>query len=447
MGRSGNLPRGLVDRYLATDERWPDDAGCPILHVDMDAFYAAVEIRDRPELRDVPVVVGGIGGRGVVCSANYPARRFGVRSAMPTSRARRLCPQAVFLPPRFDVYREVSAGVMAIFRETSPLVEPLSLDEAFVDVGGALRRLRMTSAQVGQDLRRRVRTEHGITCSVGVASTKFIAKLASGMAKPDGLMVVPKAELLDFLHPLPVSALWGVGQRTAEQLARVGLDRVADLAATPLSRLRKVVGVAAADHLHALANGHDERAVVPDAIDKSIGAEETFDVDHHDRDLLRRELLRLSERTASSLRSRGVRGRTVSIKVRFADFTTITRSRTLPVATDVTNEVYRTACRLLTEQVPPGAVRLIGVRVEQLVDGAESGEQLTLDAPKRGWREADRAADLARSRFGRAAIGPATLLGARASHFDPSPRPVTAAEHDAAVNSAADSDPDIDTGA
>jgi DNA polymerase-4 len=440
MGRSGNLPRGLVDRYLATEQTWPDDDGCPILHVDMDAFYASVEIRDRPELGDRPVVVGGIGGRGVVCSANYPARRFGVRSAMPTSRARRLCPQAVFLPPRFDAYREVSAGVMAIFRDISPLVEPLSLDEAFLDIGGALRRMRMSPAQIGQEIRRRVSAEHGITCSVGVASTKFIAKLSSGLCKPDGMLVVPRAESLEFLHPLPVSALWGVGQRTAEQLARVGLERIADIARMPLPRLRKVVGVAVAEHLHALASGHDARAVEPDSIDKSIGAEETFDVDHHDRELLRRELLRLSERTATSLRGRGVRGRTVSIKVRFADFTTITRSRTLPVATDVTNEVYRTACRLLDEQVPAGAVRLIGVRVEQLVDGGDTGEQLTLDAPEHGWRDADRAADLARSRFGGAAIRPASLLGARPSHSDPSPRPV-AAELDAISADAAETVP------
>ncbi|HEX5120574.1 MAG TPA: DNA polymerase IV [Pseudonocardiaceae bacterium] len=389
---------------------WPDDTGCPILHVDMDAFYASVEIRDRPELRDRPVVVGGIGPRGVVCSANYPARTFGVRSAMPTASARRLCPQAVFLPPDFTVYHQVSQGVLGIFRDLTPLVEPLSLDEAFLDVAGALRRTRMTPAQLGAQLRARVEREHRISCSVGVAATKFLAKLASGMAKPDGMLVVPAVDSLAFLHPLPVSALWGVGERTAEHLARLGLATVADIAGTPLPRLRKVLGVAAAEHLHALANGRDDRAVVPDSPDKSVGAEETFDVDHHDRDLLRRELLRLAERTAGALRSRGLRGRTVSIKVRFADFTTITRSRTLPVATDVTQEVYRTACRLLAEQVPAGAVRLIGVRMEQLTHAAGGGEQLTLDAPERGWRDADLAADQARSRFGTAAVRPASLI-------------------------------------
>lgn len=376
----------------------------------MDAFYASVEIRDRPELRDQPVVVGGIGPRGVVCSANYLARRFGVRSAMPTSRARRLCPQAVFLPPDFPLYREVSAGVMRIFRDLTPLVEPLSLDEAFLDVAGALRRTRLSPAQLGREIRATVEREHRISCSVGVASTKFIAKLASGMAKPDGLLIIPRTETLAFLRPLPVSALWGVGARTAEQLARVGLATVGDVADSSLPRLRRVIGVAAGEHLHALANGHDSRSVVADSIDKSIGAEETFDVDHHDRDLIKRELLGLAERTAASLRARGVRGRTVSIKVRFADFTTITRSRTLPVATDVTQEVYRTACKLLDEQVPAGAVRLIGVRMEQLTETASGGEQLALDAPEHGWRDADLAADAARSRFGHAAVRPASLL-------------------------------------
>jgi DNA polymerase IV len=413
MGRSGELPRGLVDRYKAKDGSWPDDTGCPVLHVDMDAFFASVEIRERPELADKPVVVGGTGGRGVVSSANYIARTYGVRSAMPTAHARRLCPHAVFLPTTFALYTEASAGVMSIFREVTPLVEPLSLDEAFLDVGGALRRLRMTPGQVGEQIRARVAAEWGITCSVGISSTKFVAKLASGFAKPDGMLVVPRSDILEFLHPLPVSALWGVGKKTAERMTGIGLNRVADVAAMPLARLRKAIGVAAAEHLHALANGHDDRAVVPESVDKSVGAEETFEVDELDRDVLKQELLRLSERTAATLRRRDLRGRTVSIKVRFGDFTTITRSRTLPVATDVTQEIYRTACRLLDEQTPPGAVRLIGVRVEQLEEGATGGQQLLLDAPERGWRDADQAADLARAKFGGAAVRPATLLGNR----------------------------------
>ncbi|MEU5692505.1 DNA polymerase IV [Actinosynnema sp. NPDC020468] len=423
MGRSGDLPRGLVDRFKAVGDSWPDDTGCPMLHVDMDAFYASVEIRDDPSLAGKPVVVGGTANRGVVSAANYLAREFGVRSAMPTAHARRLAPHAVFVPPNFARYQEVSRGVMAIFREVTPLVEPLSLDEAFLDVGGALRRLRSTPGQVAARIRARVEEGFGITCSVGVASTKFVAKLASGMCKPDGMMVVPRAEVLAFLHPLPVSALWGVGKRTAEHLDRVGLDTVADVAATPLPRLRKVLGVALAEHLHALARGHDDRPVVPSVREKSIGAEETFEVDHFDRALLKRELLRLAERSTASLRGRGLRGRTVSIKVRFADFTTITRSKTLRTPTDVTQEVYKTAATLLDDHVPPGAIRLIGVRIEGLLEGDE-GEQLSLDTPERGWRDADQAADQARSRFGTAAIRPASLLGAPlARSADPSPKP------------------------
>ncbi len=290
MGRSGDLPRGLVDRFVARDGVWPDDTGCSILHVDMDAFYASVEIRERPELKDKPVVVGGIGNRGVVSSANYIARKYGVRSAMPTSRARRLCPHAVYVSPTFGLYQEVSRGVLGIFRDITPLVEPLSLDEAFLDVSGALRRMGMTSGQIGQLIRERVEAEHGITCSVGVAPTKFVAKLASGLCKPDGMLVVPKASVLEFLHPLPVSALWGVGKKTAERLADVGLERVADVAAAPLPRLRRIIGNALAEHLHPLAHGYDDRSVEPESVDKSVGAEETFEVDHWDLSLIHRRL-------------------------------------------------------------------------------------------------------------------------------------------------------------
>ncbi len=423
MGRSANLPRGLRERFRARDGVWPDDTGCRMLHVDMDAFYASVEIRERPELVSVPVVVGGVGGRGVVCSANYLAREYGVRSAMPTAHARRLAPHAVYLSPQFDLYQEVSRGVMAIFRDITPLVEPLSLDEAFLDVGGALRRLGMTPGGVGELIRSRVFEAHGVTCSVGVAPTKFLAKLSSGMCKPDGMMVIPADSVLEFLHPLPVGALWGVGEKTAARLSQLGLETVGDVAAIPLPTLRRKIGVALAEHLYALSRGVDDRAVVPESREKSIGAEETFEVDHLDRAVLRRELLRLSERTAGSLRAKGLHGRTVSIKVRFADFTTITRSRTLPLATDVTQEIYRTAVELLDTQVPPGAVRLIGVRIEGL-DNSDSAHQLIFDAPENGWREADQAADQARSRFGSLAIRPASLLGKgpqRTAEFEPKP--------------------------
>ncbi len=388
----------------------PDDGGCGVLHVDMDAFYASVEIRERPELAGLPVVVAGAGTRGVVLSASYAARAFGVRSAMPVAWARRLCPQAHFLPPRFPCYTEISHGVMEIFRSVTPLVEPLSLDEAFLDVNGALRRLGMSAALVGEWIRGQVFDGHRLTCSVGVAPNKFLAKLASGLAKPDGLLVVPADEVLNFLHPLPVSALWGVGKRTAESLQRLGCRTVGEVAATPLRALRRAVGVAVAEHLHALAHGRDERRVVPDAAEKSVGAEETFEVDVSERALLNRELLRLCERTTAGLRRRRLRGRTVALKLRFPDFTTLIRTRTLPEPTDGGRAVYTVARALLDAHLPAGIrVRLIGVRVEQLVRTA-AAEQLSLDDRRPGWSEAERAADAARTRFGNLAVRPATLL-------------------------------------
>lgn len=414
MGRSGDLPRGAAgyQQYLATGEDpsgWPDDTGCGVLHVDMDAFFASVELRERPELVDRPVIVAGPGNRSVVTAANYPARRFGVHSAMPLSRARRLCPQAVVIPPTRGAYSAVSRAVMAIFAEFTPLVEPLSLDEAFLDVSGALRRLRSSPARIGAAIRARVARQEHITCSVGVAGSKFLAKLASGMAKPDGMLVVPVARGLEFLHPLPVSALSGVGEHTTEQLARIGVDTIGALAATPRQRLRRVVGDAAAGHLLALAHGEDRSVVVPDRAEKSLGAETTFDTDLTDRDRLRRELLRLAERAGGTLRDRGLHSRVVSIKVRFADFTTITRARTLPAPTGMTREIYHTAAALLADQVPDGAVRLLGVRVAGLEPADRAGRQLSFTEPD-GWHRAERVADAARHRFGSALIHPATLL-------------------------------------
>jgi DNA polymerase IV len=392
-----------------------------MLHVDMDAFYASVEVRERPELAGLPVVVAGgsnpAGNRGVVLSASYEARAHGVRSAMPVAQAHRLCPHAEFVPPHFPRYAEVSRRVMALFREITPLVEPLSLDEAFLDVSGSLRRLGMSPAGLGEWIRGQVYDVHRVTCSVGVARSKFLAKLASGLSKPDGLLVVPADGVLEFLHPLPVSALWGVGRRTAEALHRLGCATVADVARTPLPVLRRAVGVASAQHLHELANGRDERRVVPDAPEKSVGAEETFSHDVADRAVLRRELLRLAERTTAALRCRGLRGRTIALKVRYPDFTTITRSRTLAGPTDSTREVFGVAAELLDSHLPrEAAVRLLGVRVEQLAGGA-AAEQLALDSlnadwGRANWPEAERAVDAARSKFGSAAVRLATLLDA-----------------------------------
>lgn len=412
MGRNAQLPDGH-ERFLvrtgARPDALPDDTGCGVLHVDMDAFYAAVELRTRPELVGRPVVVAGAGPRSVVLSATYEARRYGVRSAMPVASARKLCPDAVWLPPSRDAYREVSEGVMALFRRITPLVEPLSLDEAFLDVSGALRRLRASSAEVGARIRERVAADHGITCSVGVGRAKFVAKLASGMAKPDGMVVVPAAETLSFLHPLPVSALWGVGKRTEDALHSHGYVTIADVAAAPVGRLRRSVGAAAGEQLHALARGHDDRRVVPESEEKSVGAEHTFEADVRDHGACERELLRLSQRVAATLRGKELKGRTVSIKLRFSDFRTITRSRTLRAATDVAQEVHATATELFREAVSGAAVRLVGVRIEGLTAG-DAAEQLSFEAPEPRWRDAEVAADDARSRFGAAAVRPASLL-------------------------------------
>jgi DNA polymerase-4 len=381
-----------------------------VLHIDMDAFYASVELLRHPDLVGTPVVVAGGGNRGVVLSATYEAREYGVHSAMPTSRARRLCPNAVFLSPHHDDYSRISKNVMAIFGSVTPAIEPLSLDEAFLDVSGATKRLGSPVA-IGELIRTRVHDEQGITCSVGVAATKFVAKLASSRCKPDGLLVVPANKVIDYLHPLEISALWGVGEKTEEALHRLGLRTVADLAHTPVSTLERALGTAAGRHLWNLAWGRDERHVIPDNPDKSIGSEETFHTDVDDPEVIRRELLRLSQGVAARLRRRALAGRTISIKVRFADFTTITRARTLAHPTDVARDVYATALALYDALgLDRARIRLVGVRIEGLVDEKSVARQLTFDERPEAWRQAEKAADRAVARFGRGAVRPATLV-------------------------------------
>jgi DNA polymerase IV len=388
-----------------------DDTGCHILHVDMDAFYASVEIRDRPELAGMPVIVGAASGRSVVLSATYEARAFGVRSAMPMSRARRLCPQAMIIPPSHGLYSAVSREVMAVFRAVTPEVEPLALDEAFLDVSGALRRLGRPE-RIGELIRARIRGQQGITCSVGVATCKFVAKLASIQCKPDGLLVVPADRVLEFLHPLPVAALWGVGERTGRVLASLGLRTVADIATAPPATLERGLGRAAGAHLAALAWGRDDRKVVPGTAEKSIGAEETFDTDVDDPEIIRRELLRLSGRTARGLRAAGCVARTVVVKLRLADFTTITRSRTLPDPTDVAQQVYVTACSLYAAAGldARARLRLVGVRATGLIPAAAADSQLAFGDRPASWREAERAVDLIAGRFGADTVRPAVLV-------------------------------------
>ncbi|MDN4596417.1 DNA polymerase IV [Leifsonia virtsii] len=387
-----------------------DDSEASILHVDMDAFFASVELLERPDARGKPAIVGHAGGRGVVTSATYEARRYGVRSAMPMSQALRLCPNAIILPPHYDRYTEYSRKVMDIFHEVTPLVEPLSIDEAFLDVAGA-RRLLGSPRRIAELIRSRVHEETGLTCSVGVAATKFMAKLASGRAKPDGLLVIPRSETLSFLRPLPVGALWGVGASTQSSLERMGLLTVADLADAPLGVLQKAVGDASGRRLHELANGRDPRRVVTESREKSIGHENTFGVDVSDVDQLRRELLRLSGRVGERLRKHELEARTVAIKVRFSDFRTITRSRTLAEPTNVGRRLFEEAWDVfdaLGLDVRQTPIRLIGVRAEQLLDAG--GDSLALWDPDEEWRETERTLDAVSARFGRGAIGPASLV-------------------------------------
>ncbi|XVX18818.1 DNA polymerase IV [Actinomycetota bacterium] len=395
-----------------TAEGPPDDTGCTVLHVDMDAFYASASLLSRPELVGTPVIIGG-GNRGVVLSATYEARRFGVTSAMPMGRARRLCPQATVIRPDHELYSQISKAVMATFASITPIVEPLSLDEAFLDVSGAVRRLG-PPAQIAQQIRDAVHDEQGITCSVGVAPTKFVAKLASGLAKPDGLVVVPVDEVVPFVQQLPVGALWGVGDRTEEALLRLGLHTVADIAHTPVETLRRGLGDAMGTQLHELSWARDPRRVEPVHREKSIGADETFPYDVDDPAYIHRELLRLSDRVAARLRSAGMMGRTVSIKVRFADFTTITRSKTLRDPTDVSRDILATARALYDALgLQRARIRLVGVRVEGLVDAERAPIQGLLDEPDHGWREADRAIDRASRRFGAGSVRPASLIDPR----------------------------------
>jgi len=393
----------------------PDDSGCHVIHIDMDAFFASVALRDRPDLDGLPVVVGG-GHRGVVLSATYPARAHGICSGMSMARARRLCPQLISVRPEHVDMGATSAAVMEILRSVTPAVEPVSIDEAFLDVRGALRRFSSPTL-IAEHLRARVVDEQRITCSVGVASTTQVAKLASRRAKPDGVVVVPRDAVTAFLHPMRVEDLWGVGAKTAAQLHRLGLHRVCDLAHTPVELLRQAMGDVAGRRLHAMAWGRDHRAIVAkggyDRPEHSTGADETFGHDVDDPVVVLRELLRLSARLSARMRARSSCGRTVTLKVRFHDFTTITRSRTLREPTNMTAEIYATAAQLFAALgLGRRRLRLVGVRVEGLVDVGAVARQMALGEREHGWIDAERAIDRAVDRFGKGAVRPASLIGA-----------------------------------
>ena len=376
----------------------------------MDAFFALVEVRENPSLAGKQVIVGYDGNRGVVLSATYEARKLGVHSAMPMSRALRLAPNAIVVEPDHEKYSEVSENVMAIFESITPLVQPLSVDEAFLDISGA-QKLMGTPSQIGEVIRARVSDEQGITCSVGVASTMFVAKLATNFAKPDGLHVVPADKVIEFLHPLPIGALWGVGEKTGEQLSRLGLVNVADIANTPVKTLARVVGQAAAEHLYELSWGRDPRVVTPNQAEKSIGAERTFESDIDDPEEILAQILDLSNKVAKRLRAANYFSRTITIKVRFADFTSVTRSKSLPSSTDLATDIYATSKSLFEAlHLQRARIRLVGVRATGLVPTSESSVQLEFSERDSGWREAEEAMDQVSLKFGNSAVKPARLI-------------------------------------
>jgi DNA polymerase-4 len=392
----------------------PTEGTATILHVDMDAFYASVAERDDPSLRGKAVVVGA-GARGVVLSANYAARKYGIRAAMPVGRAKRMAPNAIFVTPDHQRYSEVSAKVMEIFDSFTPLVEPISLDEAFLDVTGA-RKLLGTGREIAVEIRRQVEASEGITCSVGIAPSKFIAKLASGHCKPNGILEIPADRILNFLHPLPVNAIWGVGPKTAETLERLGLRTVADIANLPRATLIRALGQASGASLYELAWGRDYRDVTPNEPDKSISAAETFAQDLDDPEEILREFLRLTEKAAARLREKDFYAKTISIKVRFADFSTISRSKTLPLPIDSTHDIYEIVKALyLALNLDRARLRLVGISLDNLSEAAP--EQLLLGARERGWREAETAMDQAKLRFGGGSVRPGRLI--KKSSADP----------------------------
>ncbi len=430
-----------------------DDLVPAILHVDMDAFFASVEVLDHPELAGRPVIVGGSGARGVVASCTYEARAFGVRSAMPSVRARQLCPQAVFVDGHYSRYAEMSGWLREILRSATPLVEPVGLDEAFLDVTGS-RRLLGTPEAIARRLRAQVGEELALDCSVGVGRSKLVAKLASRAAKPvasragkrpgPGVVVVRGREELAFLHPMPVEALWGVGPATAKRLHDLGARTVGQLAALPEDVLVRRLGRAQGRHLADLARGRDPQPVVPDRPAKSLGHEETFRRDVVDPGELRRHALRMSESVAVHLREAGLAGRTVTVKVKYGDFSLISRSHTLPVPVDTAAAIAAVATELLDSVDLQDGVRLFGVSVSGLQEGG-TARQLAFDLGEEGagpgpgadptadpeagprppagtrgsqaahlqesWEEVTAAVDAIRSRFGRAAVGTAWMVG------------------------------------
>ncbi len=394
-----------------------------ILHVDMDAFYAAVEQRDRPELRGKPVIVGASPtGRGVVSTCSYEARKYGVHSAMPIRDAYRRCPGGVFLPVRMARYAQVSEQVMEILGRFTPAVEPLSIDEAFLDVSGC-ERLFGPPAEIARQIREAVLAETGLTCSAGVAPNKFLAKLATELGKPDGLTVVPEEGIREFLAPLEVRSVFGVGKRTAQVLGSIGIRTLGEIVAAPEELLRKHVGPASAIHMQRLARGEDSRKVEPLRQAKQLGAERTFGHDLEDPVELRRHLLELCCEVGRGLRKQSLAGQSLRLKMRLEDFTTYSRTRRFDRPAFSDRVFYRESCALLTLEPPTRPVRLIGVAAVGLVapEDPAQGRLFPPSEEEQRAERAERAADRVRARFGKAAIRPASLVGQDGEVTPPAP--------------------------
>lgn len=410
-----NAPRAL-DAY----RDWgSDDSGAPIMHVDMDAFFASVEVARRPVLKGKPIVVGG-GDRSVVLAATYEARALGVKSAMPVSRAKVLAPQAIFINPDHRLYYSVSARVMEILRSVTPDLEQVSVDEAFLDVSGARRRLG-SALEIGASLRQHIETELGVTCSIGIGQNKFVAKLASTNCKPDGLMLVPASRTVEFVQCMPVGALWGVGEKTRARLEGWGITQVSELAHTELSSLRRMVGDAAAAHLHALSWGKDDRALTTERVEKSVGAETTFEYDTADSATFERTFWALADECGSRVRAKGLVSRTVSIKVRNSDFETQSKSVTLRSPVSGTKEIYEAARELFAAIKRQQTIRLLGVRLENLEPLSQASFQDTLLDSVSGKSEAhsrsEQVMDQIRAKFGQTSIERAAQSGIRLSRL------------------------------
>lgn len=385
-----------------------------IMHVDMDAFYASIEQRDDPSLRGLPVIVGGTGARGVVATASYEARKYGVGSAMAMSKARRLCPNGIFIDGNHAYYEAVSAQLMDILGSFSPMVEPLSLDEAFLDISG-LSRHWSSPEEMARAVKQRIYEELELVASVGIAPNKFLAKLASDLEKPDGLVIIREENVREVLRPLSVRRLWGVGQFTATQLAGLGITTIGDVADAPVERLAKVLGKQAYT-LKELADGIDKRKVEPVRKVQSVGNEETFATDIWERADIEKELLRLSEKVGGRLRRKGLFALTVTLKVRFASFRTVTRSVTLKEGTQYDEVLYRTACELYDKVRATEPIRLLGVTASHLTD-TEEVSLFESDSDKKK-KTLYRTVDALKAKFGASIITKANLIDTKEEHHD-----------------------------